>query len=315
MPDAVQVRKQREPLVQPGQVQPHPRDMAVVFSADATLAHVQAALAPHGQWLPLDGPGEATMRELALHDSTGPLRLGYGGLRDFLTGVQSLDGRGDLVTCGGVMVKNVAGYDLVKFIVGSHGCFGTPITLTTRTYRRPEAALTVTFDMEPSAADVRNWLISPAAPHWMLWTARGLALGWLGRDREMAALLPTVEETGASPTVQSLTQDVELRRSLLDCGAEGLRISAAPLRVCRLAKEVANGRFAVDPVHGVLWMPVPERMEAVLRTVKSMGGHCTWRGRDGVRLFNVPPATMQVLRALKKEFDPTGQFAPLPFDS
>lgn len=289
--------------------------MAVVFSADATLADVQAALAKHGQWLPIDGPPAATVRELVLHDSTGPLRLGYGAWRDLLTGVQFQDAAGELVTCGGMMVKNVAGYDLVKFIVGSHGCFGAPVTLTTRTYRRPDAALTATVDLEPSAADVRQWLISPAAPHWMLWTARGLTLGWLGRDREMAALLPVVEQTGASPTVQSLTQDVELRKSLLECGTEALRIAVPPARVCRLATEVANGRFAVDPVHGVLWMPVPERIDGVLGTAASAGGHTEWRGRDGVRLFNVPPAILEVLAALKKEFDPEGRFAPLPLNS
>lgn len=310
-----QGRPQREPLVQPGQIQPHPRDMSVVASAEATLGQVQAALAPHGQWLPLDGPADAPLRELVQSDSTGPLRLGFGALRDLLTGMQCLDGHGELITSGGIVVKNVAGYDLVKFLVGSHGCFGTPVTLTTRTYRLPEAALTVTLDLEPTPAEIGKWLASAAAPHWMLWTASGLVLSWLGREQEIERLVPILQEQNIAPARQMLEEDVRVRSELLDCGTEALRVSAPPQIICKLAKDVANGRFAVDPVHGLLWMPVSEQVNGVLRSVARAGGVAIWYGRDGVRLFNVPLGTVRVLEELKKQLDADGRLAPLPIDS
>ena len=63
-------------------------------------------------------------------NSTGPLRLGFGAWRDLLLGAQFYNGRGELITAGGRTVKNVAGYDLTKFMVGQRGVFGRLLTLT-----------------------------------------------------------------------------------------------------------------------------------------------------------------------------------------
>src|SRR6476646_4802574 len=134
-------RPDRDPLVAPGEADLHVRDMTATFSAALTLSDVQRRLAEVGQWLPIDGDHAATLRELVEQNSTGPLRLGYGAWRDLLLGVQFQNGRGELITAGGRVVKNVAGYDLTKFIVGSAGVFGRIITVTTRTWLRPAGAL------------------------------------------------------------------------------------------------------------------------------------------------------------------------------
>ena len=187
MHDPLPPRTQRTPHVTAGGVRHDAADMSVTAAGDVTLGTVQRLLADAGQWLALDGDPDALLGELASHDSTGPLRLGYGGWRDVLTGVQYADADGELVTAGGMTVKNVAGYDLVKFMVGSHGCFGTIVTLTLRTYRRPEAALAAT--LPASAADDLNPLLrSDAPPHWTLLAPGGLRVGWLGRGREMDVL-------------------------------------------------------------------------------------------------------------------------------
>ena len=113
-------------------------------------------------------------------NSTGPLRLGY-AWRDLLLGVQFRNGRGELISAGGQAVKNVAGYDLTKFIVGSSGVFGNLVTLTTRTYRRPLAALVASFE-----ADVRIvGRMAPTAlrPHWAILRSEDLLCGYLGDQR------------------------------------------------------------------------------------------------------------------------------------
>src|SRR5690606_22669156 len=136
--------------------------------ADVTLGALHERLAEAGQWVALDGAPDAPLGELLQHDSTGPLRLGYGGWRDLLTGVQFTGGDEELVTVGGVTVKNVAGYDLVKFMVGSHGCFGRPVSATLRTNRRPEHALAVTLD--PDDAHIPSLIAADAPPQWLLLT-------------------------------------------------------------------------------------------------------------------------------------------------
>jgi len=109
------------------------RDMTATFSADVTLAEAQRRLAEVGQWLAVDGDASWTLGRLVEMNSTGPLRLGYGAWRYLLLGCQFLNGRGELITAGGRTVKNVAGYDLTKFMVGQGWLFGRIVTITTRT--------------------------------------------------------------------------------------------------------------------------------------------------------------------------------------
>src|SRR5687768_7374581 len=73
-----QVRPNREMLVARDGIDHHAADMTATFGADVTLAAAQNALARHGQWLPIDGEKNVSLGELVSHNSTGPLRLGYG---------------------------------------------------------------------------------------------------------------------------------------------------------------------------------------------------------------------------------------------
>src|SRR5436190_16621966 len=139
-------RPPRQPHVPSGAIEHHVADLTATFAADVTLAALQETLARAEQWLPIDGDPSATVGQLVERNSTGPMRLGYGAWRDLLLGAQFTNGRGDLITAGGRAVKNVAGYDLTKFIVGNAGLFGRLVTITTRTYRRPRGALLAIFD-------------------------------------------------------------------------------------------------------------------------------------------------------------------------
>ena len=171
-------RPPRQPLVPPGGADLHARDMTATFSADMTLAEAQRRLGEIGQWLPVDGHPDAPLGRLVEENSTGPLRLGYGAWRDLLLGVQFTNGRGELITAGGRTVKNVAGYDLTKFMVGQHGVFGRVDTLTVRTYRRPDGALLVLY--APDAQIVSRLLDTPLRPQWALLTGTALRCGYLG---------------------------------------------------------------------------------------------------------------------------------------
>src|SRR5690348_7683925 len=126
--EEISFREPRAPLVGPGGIDCHVRDMTATVSADATLGEFQRRLAEHRQWAPIDGDSKQSVGTRVSTDSTGPLRLGYGAWRDLLLGVQFLNGRGQLITAGGKTVKNVAGYDLTKFMVGQRGIFGRLVT-------------------------------------------------------------------------------------------------------------------------------------------------------------------------------------------
>ena len=115
-------------------------DMTVTVEAGATLAEVNAALEPARQHLPLDPPQpeRTTIGAAIAADASGPLRLSQGKVRDLLIGVQAVLADGTLIKGGGRVVKNVAGYDLMKLFTGSFGTLGAVVEATFRLRPRPE---------------------------------------------------------------------------------------------------------------------------------------------------------------------------------
>jgi glycolate oxidase FAD binding subunit len=161
-------RANREPLAATGQVDHQVADMSATIAADVPLRVVQETLGQAGQWLPIDGDPAESVGRLVDTNSTGPLRLGYGAWRDLLLGAQFTNGLGKLITAGGRAVKNVAGYDLTKFMVGQRGVFGRLVTVTTRTYKLPAGAAIARF--EPKASLLHRLLPAPQRPQWALLT-------------------------------------------------------------------------------------------------------------------------------------------------
>jgi FAD/FMN-containing dehydrogenase len=115
-----------------------PTDMTVTVDAAMTLVALQTELAKAGQWLPLDPPKPATLREILDRNESGPRRFGYGTIREYVIGlkVELADGR--LVKSGGQVVKNVAGYDLQKLFIGSGGTLGIAREVTFKLRPSPE---------------------------------------------------------------------------------------------------------------------------------------------------------------------------------
>jgi len=127
-------------------------DLTATIQAGATLGDVNRALAQHGQWIPLDAPSaeRATIGGLVATNDSGPRRHRYGAPRDLIIGVEFARADGRLAKGGGIVVKNVAGYDLPRLLTGSFGSLGVIITATFKLY--PLTAASRTLVVEPSSA-------------------------------------------------------------------------------------------------------------------------------------------------------------------
>ena len=125
----------------------YPSDLTLAVQAGATLADVNAALAPAGQMLPLDAPlaGRATLGGIvaAGAPATGLRRLAYGTARDLLLGVQVVRVDGRSFRRGRMVVKNVAGYDLARLQYGALGSLGVLTSLIFKLHPRPETSAAV----------------------------------------------------------------------------------------------------------------------------------------------------------------------------
>jgi glycolate oxidase FAD binding subunit len=117
-----------------------PEDMTVTVEAGVTLAALQTALAQRGQWLPVDPPqaGDLTIASLLSTNASGPRRYGFGTIRDHLIGLRVALADGRLVRSGGKVVKNVAGFDLLKLFVGARDTLGLIVEATFKLLPLPE---------------------------------------------------------------------------------------------------------------------------------------------------------------------------------
>lgn len=107
------------------------RDMTITVGAEMSYGTLQSILRAENQQLPVDVANEETsLGELVAHDICGPRQFGYGSLRDYVIGVEAVDGAGRVFHAGGRVVKNVAGYDLCRLLVGSRNQLGTITQLT-----------------------------------------------------------------------------------------------------------------------------------------------------------------------------------------
>ncbi len=125
-----------------GVLEYNPGEFTFTALAGTRLAEVQALLDSHGQHLPCDLPlaGQgATLGGAVAAGLSGPGRYRYGGVRDFILGVRLVDGNGDLVRGGGKVVKNAAGFDLPKLMVGSLGQFGVLVEVTFKVFPKSPA--------------------------------------------------------------------------------------------------------------------------------------------------------------------------------
>ena len=120
-------------------------DLTVTVEAGMKFDRVQQILATTGQFLPLDPayPSQATIGGIIATADTGSLRHRYGGVRDLLLGISFVRADGKIAKAGGRVVKNVAGYDMMKLFTGSYGSLGILTEVTLRVYPLPRNSGTV----------------------------------------------------------------------------------------------------------------------------------------------------------------------------
>jgi len=223
-------------------------DLTCTVEAEVRLSSLQEALAPHGQMLALDPPGDPTLGACLAANLSGPRRHRYGTMRDLVIGTTVVLPDGTVASSGGKVVKNVAGYDLGKLFCGSEGRLGRIVRLSLRLHPIPEATATVVA--APDAANALGVLRSTLVPsavdiHW----PDRLALLFEGSERAVAAQLEAARGLiGAESGSAGIWADAEERQA----AARG-RLSFAP---GSLAEVLAAEEEAVVRVGaGVAYVP------------------------------------------------------------
>ena len=150
-------------------VQYEPADLTLTAGAGLSLGRLGSRTAEEGQWLPLDPPGSGagTLGATLSTASVGALWATYGATRDLCLGLRLITGDGRALSLGGRVVKNVAGFDLVKLAVGSWGTLGVITEATLRLFPRPETEVLLiarAAGLEELVQAARRAVTSPIVP-------------------------------------------------------------------------------------------------------------------------------------------------------
>lgn len=131
-----------------------PADLTLTAGAGIGLDRLARIVGPNRQWLPFDAPGSSagTLGAAVASGTSGPLRTRYGATRDNVLGLEVVTGDGRTLRIGGRVVKNVAGYDLVRLFTGSRGSLGIITRVSVRLFPIPGADETLLFTGGPSEA-------------------------------------------------------------------------------------------------------------------------------------------------------------------
>ena len=296
-----------------------PTELVMTARSGTPLAELEAILEARGQSLPFEpphfGPG-ATLGGCIAAGLSGPRRASAGALRDFVLGVKLIDGRGRLLTFGGQVMKNVAGYDVSRLLAGSLGTLGLIVEASIKVLPRPaiERTLRMALSCEKAIEQCNRWAAQPLPVSATAWHDGELSIRISGTE---AALGPAAERIGGDAMA-----DEEAREFWASIREHRHPFFERPGALWRLALPSTAPTLALDGpqllewVGAQRWLKSDASAEEVREVAQHAGGHATLfrigSGQQGrVDAFTSPgPVLMRLHRELKSAFDPAGIFNP-----
>jgi glycolate oxidase FAD binding subunit len=316
-----------------GIVSYEPSELVVVAKAGTPLVELEAALAERGQMLGFEPPHfghQATIGGCVAAGLSGPRRMASGAVRDFVLGIEMLDGRGQLLRFGGQVMKNVAGYDIARLLAGSLGALGVLTEVSLKVLPRPLAQTTLALPMgqAQALAAFDQWAAQPlpiSAAAWVDETAwirlSGARAAVEGAVRALGKGVAPVEPALADGFWTSLREQTHPFFTLPSASASpsspALWRLALPARCAPLAPPQEAG---VAPATLIEWGGAQRWLQggvegAALRAwVAGLGGHATrfrshYASADAV-FSPLSGPLLTIHRRLKKAFDPHALFNP-----
>jgi len=300
-----------------GIVDYEPTELVITARCGTPLAEIEALLARHNQMLAFEPPhfgSGATVGGTVAAGLCGPRRASSGATRDFVLGARLLDGKGDVLSFGGKVMKNVAGYDVSRMLAGSLGTLGLLLEVSLKVLPRPFAEATLRFEMSEIDAIGRlnEWGGQPLPLSGSAWCGGQLALRLSGAEAAVDAAMRLLGGE-AVPYADAFWADLREQRHAFFSGDDSLWRLSVPSTTGAL---VLGGEQLIEWGGAQRWLRVDgdaATAQAIRRTVEACGGHATlFRGGDKrVGVFQpLAPALVRIHARMKDAFDPAHIFNP-----
>ncbi|MGH8199707.1 MAG: glycolate oxidase subunit GlcE [Steroidobacteraceae bacterium] len=290
-----------------------PTELVISARAGTPLAELGRELAGHAQMLAFEPPrfdDRATLGGAVASGLSGPRRAYCGALRDFVLGIEMIDGRGQLLRFGGKVIKNVAGFDVSRLMAGSLGTLGLLTEVTLKTVPLPRAERTLRFEMDqPQALDsMAHWATRPLPLSATAWHDGLLHVRLSGSEAAVRAACETLggESVHAADVFWDSVR--EQRLAFFAAARELWRVSLpAHSPVLPLP-----GPTLIEWGGSLRWVADRQEGSALHALASRFGGHATLyraSAKPPEGPFQLlPPAMLSVHQRLKAAFDPQGIF-------
>jgi len=327
-----------------------PQDLYVSVGAGTPISELQAAMARHNMCVPLISPwDEATVGGIIASNFNAPLRMRYGGLRDLVVALKVVLPDGRLIRVGRPVVKNVAGYDLPKLFVGSHGTLGliTEATLKLAPMPRDRASLVVPIEdlelgLQWNHELLRLCLVASAlllckgveglsdTPYTLIYTAEGLAED-VAAELFQARDVLEVGDAGRVDQNDTLSGS-EVWGHWLQAGEKGsngdqkttslVRVGVPPKDLPSLIKILApslnESTYIADLANGMMYIQNGGELQEIRAEAQKASGYAVRFTApkhviETTDHWGYVPESLELMCKLKSRWDPQGLFNPGAF--
>jgi glycolate oxidase FAD binding subunit len=316
-----------------------PSELVVTVKAGTSLAELEAVLAEKNQCLPFEPPHfktGSTVGGMVAAGLSGPSRASSGSVKDFVLGVNMVNGRGEELRFGGTVMKNVAGYDLSRLMAGSMGTLGLITEVSLKVLPIAPAEATLKFECTQSEAlnMLNTWGAQPLPLNASCWTQEaGKGVLYVRLRGAVAAVDAAVKKMGgklqnAASGNATVAADWQALRNQNSHTMDFFKLKGDEclwrLSVPDTAPDLNLGNTLVEWHGAQRWVKLPySEAERIRKQVNGVGGNAILfiaaeatntpdNGQNGIKnkvVFNPLKAPLdRIHRDLKKQFDPAGIF-------
>ena len=298
-------------------------ELVITARCGTSLARLEQCLAEKGQCLPFEPPHFApggTVGGMVAAGLAGPARAAVGSVRDYLLGATLLNGRGEVLSFGGQVMKNVAGYDVSRLLAGSLGVLGVILEVSLKVLPVAPATATLRFQMDEATAlrCLNEWAGQPLPLNASAWWNGTLLLRLRGALAAVNAAIGSmggelIEPAFGSEFWQGLRDhrdDYFVRADDAQATGSALWRVSVPQTAAPLA---LPGAQLIEWGGAQRWVSTDAPASVVRDAATRRGGHATlFRARDkSAGAFAPLQSPLDRIHVeLKKSFDPAGIFNP-----
>ena len=294
-----------------------PKELVLTVRAGTPLSAVESALAAERQMLPFEPPHfgaaegvHATIGGVVATGLAGPRRPYAGSVRDFVLGTRIVNGKGEDLSFGGRVIKNVAGYDVSRLMTGALGTLGIVTEISFKVLPRPPAEATLAFDMDADAAiqQANRWAGQPLPLSATAWQDGVLRVRLSGAETALDAALKRL----GGERIEAADYWRELRDHRLPFFAGARTLWRVSVPQTAEVFPLPSPQL-IEWGGGLRWVAAELDAFGIRSTVEKAGGHAAiFRGGDkSAGAFHpLKPAVLKIHRRLKQAFDPEGILNP-----